>query len=91
MKEAGDSDSQTTLQKLLVVSSDDRDLAYEMLESDTSGPVSSRTRRKRREKSQKASRPTVQESGDVRETAGEAGGSGATSARNCLLRSVNII
>jgi len=72
------SDSQTTLQKLLVVSSDDRDLADEMLESDTSGPVSSRTRKKRREKSQKASRPTVQESGDDIESVGEPGGSGAT-------------
>ena len=59
--------------------SDDRDLADEMLESDTSGPVSSRTRKKRREKSQKASRPTVQESGDDIESVGEPGGSGATS------------
>jgi len=40
--------------------------------------VSSRTRKKRREKSQKASRPTVQESGDDSESVGEPGGSGAT-------------
>jgi len=40
------SDPQTTLEKLHVGLSDDRDRATEMLESETSGPVSSRTRSK---------------------------------------------
>ena len=40
------SDSQTTLEKLHVGLSDDRDRAAEVLESETSGPVSSRTRSK---------------------------------------------
>jgi len=42
------SDSQTTLKKLHVGLSDDRDRAAEVLESETSGPVSSRTRSKER-------------------------------------------
>jgi len=40
--------SQTTLKKLHVGLSDDRDRAAEVLESETSGPVSSRTRSKER-------------------------------------------
>ena len=42
------SDSQTTLKKLHVGPSDDRDRAAEVLESETSGPVSSRIRSKER-------------------------------------------
>jgi len=42
------SDSQTTLKKLHVGLSDDRDRAAEVLESETSGPLSSRTRSKER-------------------------------------------
>jgi len=42
------SDPQTTLEKLHVGLSDDRDRAAEVLESETSGPVSSRTRGKQK-------------------------------------------
>jgi len=42
------SDSQTTLKKLNVGLCDDRDRAAEVLESETSGPVSSSTRSKER-------------------------------------------
>jgi len=42
------SDSQTTLKKLHVGLSDDRDRAAEVLVSETSGPVSRRTRSKER-------------------------------------------
>jgi len=42
------SDSQTTLKKLHVGLSDDRDRAAEVLESETSGPMSSYTRSKER-------------------------------------------
>jgi len=51
------SDHQTALEKLHVAHSDSRDRAEEMLESETSGPVSDRTRTKmRKKKSHDASR-----------------------------------
>ena len=45
------SDHQTTLEKLHVGLSDNRDQAEEMLESETSGPVSGRTRNKKKKRS----------------------------------------
>ena len=58
------SDRQTALDKLHVGLSDNRDQAEEMLESETSGPVSGRTRMKRKKKRRDASRFNSQDGDD---------------------------
>ena len=59
------SDHQTALEKLHVAHSDNRDQAEEILESETSGPVSDRTRAEmRKKKSRDASRSSRRDGDD---------------------------
>jgi len=59
------SDHQTALEKLHVAHSDNSDQAEEMLESETSGPVSDRTRPKmKKKKSRDASRSSRRDGDD---------------------------
>ena len=63
VKEAG-ADHQTTLDKLHDGLSDKRDRADELYESETSGPVSCRTRKRIQEKKREASRLSNQNDDD---------------------------